>query len=433
MTIQDDGPRLRVGQAAEMLGVSVETLRRWETEGRLTMARSEGGQRLVDVEDVTRLLAERRRAAADRPIVAQSARNRFPGIVTRIERDRVAAVVEVLAGPHRVVSLMTAEAIDDMDLRVGDEAVCVVKATNVMVEVPSGGSFADGCPSMARAGGGRRVAGRLFRLLRRVDRRAIDGPRVGRRGVQRRSAFRHRGRRPRDLRRRLAESGPCKGQGQPTKRRTRARPLTVSTDSSSALETKIEQGAPADVFLSADTTNPQKLVDGGFASGDAIAVRGQQPHDHRADGQPGGDHVARRTLPSPASRSSPPATRCRSRSTPPSSSPTSPRSPAIRPTSPRPTRPTSRPRRTTSKAVVAKIELGEGDAGIVYVTDASLDKVAPVDVPDVGERPGDVRAASSSRPPRTRTPPRRSLTGSRVPDGPAILASFGFLAALVSR
>ena len=102
------------------------------------MARSEGGQRLVDVEDVTRLLAERRRAAADRPIVAQSARNRFTGIVTRIERDRVAAVVEVLAGPHRVVSLMTAEAIDDMDLRVGDEAVCVVKATNVMVEVPSG-------------------------------------------------------------------------------------------------------------------------------------------------------------------------------------------------------------------------------------------------------------------------------------------------------
>jgi molybdopterin-binding protein len=137
MTSQDDGARLRVGQAAEMLGVSVETLRRWETEGRLTMARSEGGQRLVDVRDVTRLLAERRRTAADRPIVAQSARNRFTGIVTRIERDRVAAVVEVLAGPHRLVSLMTAEAIDDLDLKVGDEAVCVVKATNVMVEVPS--------------------------------------------------------------------------------------------------------------------------------------------------------------------------------------------------------------------------------------------------------------------------------------------------------
>ncbi|HEU4673833.1 MAG TPA: helix-turn-helix transcriptional regulator [Candidatus Limnocylindrales bacterium] len=128
---------LRVGQAAEMLGVSVETLRRWEAEGRLRMSRSEGGQRLVAISEVSRLLAERRRATTDRPIVAQSARNRFPGIVTRVERDGVAAVVEVLAGPHRLVSLMTAEAVDELVLAVGSEAVCVVKATNVIVEVPS--------------------------------------------------------------------------------------------------------------------------------------------------------------------------------------------------------------------------------------------------------------------------------------------------------
>ncbi|MDF2734538.1 MAG: modA [Chloroflexota bacterium] len=120
-----------------MLGVSVETLRRWETEGRLRMERSEGGQRLVGIDEVSRLLDERRKASTDRPIVAQSARNRFPGIVTRIEKDRVAAVVEVIAGPHRMVSLMTAEAVDEMGLKVGDEAVCVVKATNVIVEVPS--------------------------------------------------------------------------------------------------------------------------------------------------------------------------------------------------------------------------------------------------------------------------------------------------------
>ncbi len=120
-----------------MLGVSVETLRRWEADGRLSMTRSEGGQRLVEMEQVSRLLDERRKASTDRPIVAQSARNRFAGIVTRIERDRVAAVVEVIAGPHRLVSMMTAEAIDDLDLKVGDEAVCVVKATNVVVEVPS--------------------------------------------------------------------------------------------------------------------------------------------------------------------------------------------------------------------------------------------------------------------------------------------------------
>jgi molybdopterin-binding protein len=128
---------LRVGQAAEMLQVSVETLRRWESEGRLRMERSAGGQRIVPIGEVTRLLADRRSQAQDRPIVTGSARNRFPGIVTRIEKDRVAAVVEVIAGPHRMVSLMTAEAVDEMGLKVGDEAVCVVKATNVIVEVPA--------------------------------------------------------------------------------------------------------------------------------------------------------------------------------------------------------------------------------------------------------------------------------------------------------
>jgi molybdopterin-binding protein len=131
------GGPIRVGQAAEMLGVTVETVRRWETEGRLRLERSGGGQRLVPIAEVTRLLAERRRAGGDRPIVAGSARNRFPGIVTRIERGGVVAVVEILAGPHRVVSLMTAEAVDELGLTVGDEAIGVVKSTNVIVEIPS--------------------------------------------------------------------------------------------------------------------------------------------------------------------------------------------------------------------------------------------------------------------------------------------------------
>lgn len=127
---------LRIGQAAELLGVGVETLRRWEEEGRLRTERSAGGQRLVPLEEVRRLLAERRRATPEPRIVAQSARNRFAGIVTRIERDGVAAVVEVQAGPHRLVSLMTAEAVEEIGLEVGDEAICAVKATNVVVEVP---------------------------------------------------------------------------------------------------------------------------------------------------------------------------------------------------------------------------------------------------------------------------------------------------------
>jgi len=128
---------LRVGQAAEMLGVTVDTVRRWEVEGRLRIERSAGGQRLVPMDEVARLLAVRRRSASDRPIVAGSARNRFPGIVTRIERDGVAAIVEILAGSHRIVSMLTAEAVDELGLEVGDEAIGVVKATNVIVEIPS--------------------------------------------------------------------------------------------------------------------------------------------------------------------------------------------------------------------------------------------------------------------------------------------------------
>jgi molybdopterin-binding protein len=125
---------IRVGQAAEMLQVSIETLRRWEADGRLSVTRSSGGQRMVPIDEITRLLAERRAQSVDRSVPTGSARNRFPGIVTRIGKDAVAAVVEVIAGPHRMVSLMTAEAVDELGLEVGDEAVCVVKATNVIVE-----------------------------------------------------------------------------------------------------------------------------------------------------------------------------------------------------------------------------------------------------------------------------------------------------------
>ena len=69
--------------------------------------------------------------------MAQSARNRFPGVITRIERDTVAAVVEVMAGPHRLVSMLTAEAVIELGLKVGDEVVGVVKSTNVIIEIPS--------------------------------------------------------------------------------------------------------------------------------------------------------------------------------------------------------------------------------------------------------------------------------------------------------
>jgi len=132
-----DPPRLRLGEAASQLGVSPDTLRRWAAAGRIQIEMTPGGQRVVSQAEVSRLAAERRRSGAERPIVAQSARNRFAGTVTRVERDGVAAVVEVQAGPHRLVSLMTREAADELALAPGAEVVCVVKATNVIVEVPS--------------------------------------------------------------------------------------------------------------------------------------------------------------------------------------------------------------------------------------------------------------------------------------------------------
>ena len=128
---------LRIGEAAELIGVSVDTIRRWAADGTLKTTRSAGGQRLVATAEVRRLIGTRRKTTPDRTIVAQSARNRFAGVVTKVVSDRVAATVEVQAGPHRLLSLLTAEAVRELKLKPGDAVICVVKATNVIVEVPS--------------------------------------------------------------------------------------------------------------------------------------------------------------------------------------------------------------------------------------------------------------------------------------------------------
>ena len=130
-------PALRIGQAAEILGVSVDTVRRWAADGTIKTTRSEGGQRLIAAAELRRLVGARRKTAPQRTIVAQSARNRFPGVVTRVEVDRVAALVEVQAGPHRLVSLLTAEAVRELGLEPGVQVIAVVKATNVMIDLPS--------------------------------------------------------------------------------------------------------------------------------------------------------------------------------------------------------------------------------------------------------------------------------------------------------
>jgi molybdopterin-binding protein len=128
-------PGYRLGQAAKTLGVSVDTVRRMVDDGRLVAVRSKGGQRLIDGESLASLAKPRRTRGAEKE-VRQSARNRFPGIVTRVVKDKVAAQVEIQAGPHRLVSLITRDAVDDLDLKPGMRAVAVVKATNVHVELP---------------------------------------------------------------------------------------------------------------------------------------------------------------------------------------------------------------------------------------------------------------------------------------------------------
>lgn len=128
-------PAYRIGEAALLLGVSVDTVRRLADAGRLKIVRTSTGRRLVDAEDLARHMAASPPPEPAAPIVGQSARNRFPGIVTRVIKDRVMAQVEIQAGPFRVVSLMSREAADELGLTPGVRAIAAVKATNVVVEV----------------------------------------------------------------------------------------------------------------------------------------------------------------------------------------------------------------------------------------------------------------------------------------------------------
>ena len=128
--------QVRVFDAADLLGVSTDTVRRLASAGRLTTSRDDAGRTVVDGRSLAEHVRSERRAAHDPTAVARSARNRFVGIVTEVISDPVMSQVEIQAGPHRVVSLVSTESVRELGLEPGVVTVAVVKATNVMLETP---------------------------------------------------------------------------------------------------------------------------------------------------------------------------------------------------------------------------------------------------------------------------------------------------------
>lgn len=123
-----------MGEAARALGVSVDTLRRWDRSGKLATVRDERNQRRVPTSEIERLTSRPpRHAAGDR----LSARNRFPGVVRSVEVSGVMALVEIEAGPHRITAAITRDAVEELRLEPGVPATAAVKATSVMIEAPA--------------------------------------------------------------------------------------------------------------------------------------------------------------------------------------------------------------------------------------------------------------------------------------------------------
>lgn len=131
-------PHFRISEAAVLLGVSDDTVRRWVEEGLLSASQDRAGRKVIDGAELARRAEEHagRPASLGDSAIGSSARNRFTGLVTRVLRDQVMAQVDLQCGPFRMVSLMSAEAVDDLGLEPGSLATAVVKATTVIIEAP---------------------------------------------------------------------------------------------------------------------------------------------------------------------------------------------------------------------------------------------------------------------------------------------------------
>ena len=130
--------QFRIAEAARLLGVSDDTVRRWTDGGTLPVEADSSGRKVIAGADLASFARAQAHATPDPSGVGRSARNRFVGLVTDIRSDTVMSQVEVQCGPHRVVSLMSTEAVNELALEVGSLAVAVVKATHIIVETPGG-------------------------------------------------------------------------------------------------------------------------------------------------------------------------------------------------------------------------------------------------------------------------------------------------------
>lgn len=128
--------QFRISQVSALLGVSDDTVRRWVDSGSLTATADEAGRMVVDGAELAAFARAHADAAPDPSDIGRSARNRLVGLVTAITSDTVMSQVEMQCGPHRIVSLISTEAVRELDLHIGSLAVAVVKATTVIIETP---------------------------------------------------------------------------------------------------------------------------------------------------------------------------------------------------------------------------------------------------------------------------------------------------------
>ncbi len=133
-------PQFRIADAARLLGVSDDTVRRWVDAGVLPVGPDSSNRKVIDGAALAAFARDHAQSAPDPSTVQRSARNRLVGLVTSVVSDKVMSQVEMQCGPHRVVSLMSTEAVADLGLEPGVLAVAVIKSTNVVVETPGGNS-----------------------------------------------------------------------------------------------------------------------------------------------------------------------------------------------------------------------------------------------------------------------------------------------------